>query len=64
MDNQSWKTAVELDAAGGTPFVRVIENGVVHIKAFSAQSEATAFAQSERARLGVAQISTRYPIDN
>lgn len=38
--------------------VRVIENGVVHIKAFSAQSEAAAFAQSERARLGVAQIST------
>ena len=39
MGNQSWQTAVELEAYGGRPFVRVIENGVVRIKAFLAQSE-------------------------
>ena len=59
MGNQSWKTAVELDEAGGKPFVRVIEDGVVHIRSFERQSEATAFAQSEKERLGIERIVTR-----
>lgn len=52
MGNQSWKMAVELDMAGGRPFVRVIDNGVVHIRLFEKQSEAEAFAQIEKVRLG------------
>jgi hypothetical protein len=60
MHNQSWQTAVELDEYGGRAFVRVIENGVVRIRAFKLQSEAVAFAQSERERLGVSQIVTPY----
>ena len=53
MVNQSWKTAVELDVADGRPFVRVIENGVVRIRSFKQQSEAAAFAHSEKVRLGL-----------
>ena len=59
MGNQSWKTAVELDEAGGKPFVRVIEDGVVHIRSFERQSEAAAFAQNEKVRLGIEQIVKR-----
>ena len=59
MDDQLWRTAVELDAVGGRPFVRVIESGVVSIRLFKVESEAAAFAQSERNRLRLSQIVTR-----
>jgi hypothetical protein len=59
MSSQSWATAVELDRAGGKPFVRVIEKGVVHIRSFELQTEAAAFAQSEMERLGAARIVQR-----
>ena len=50
LDIQSWRTAVEL--VNGT-FVRVIERGVVSIKSFERESEAIAFAASEKKRLGL-----------
>ena len=45
--------------AGGSPFVRVIDNGVVHIRLFEQQSQAAAFAQIEKVRLGIERIVTR-----
>ena len=59
MTSEPWETAVELDKAGGMPFVRVIEKGVVHIRSFEMQTEAAAFAQSEKERLGAARIVQR-----
>ena len=53
MSNQSWKTAVEIDEVGGRVFVRVIEDGVVGIRSFNMHSEALAFAQAEKKRLGL-----------
>jgi hypothetical protein len=53
MINQSWKTAVEIEEAGSRVFVRVIENGVVAIRSFNMHSEALAFAQAEKQRLGL-----------
>ncbi|RRH89562.1 hypothetical protein EH240_33815 [Mesorhizobium tamadayense] len=34
-------------------YVRVIEDGVVFMKAFNSERDATAFATSEKARLGL-----------
>ncbi len=53
MNKQSWKTAVEIEDFGGKPFVRVIEDGIVKVRAFKTEAEANAFALSEKARLGL-----------
>ncbi|WP_176479071.1 hypothetical protein [Mesorhizobium sp. WSM3860] len=54
MDKQSWKTAVEIIGEfKSRHYVRVIENGVVSIKAFGSPTEAESFAASERKRLGI-----------
>ncbi|CDX24739.1 conserved hypothetical protein [Mesorhizobium sp. ORS 3324] len=53
MNNQAWKTSVEIDELENALYVRVIENGVVNIKAFKSLTEAKSFAKSERARLAI-----------
>jgi len=51
MSNQAWKTSVEIDEVENALYVRVIEDGVVNIRAFKSLTEAKSFAKSERARL-------------
>jgi hypothetical protein len=51
MSNQAWKTSVEIDEVENALYVRVIEDGVVNIRAFKSLIEAKSFAKSERARL-------------
>ncbi|RJT40712.1 hypothetical protein D3227_09270 [Mesorhizobium waimense] len=53
MQKQPWKTSVEIEELGNRHYVRVIENGAVSIKGFGSQADAKAFAQGERARLGL-----------
>jgi hypothetical protein len=53
MGNQPWKTSVEIDELENALYVRVIEDGIVNIKAFKSLAEAKSFAKSERARLAL-----------
>ncbi|RRI03869.1 hypothetical protein EH240_09180 [Mesorhizobium tamadayense] len=53
MNTQLWKTAVETEEIGDGHYVRVIEDGVVSIKEFRSQAEASSFASKENARLGI-----------
>ncbi|MDX8481091.1 hypothetical protein RFN28_21900 [Mesorhizobium sp. VK24D] len=53
MNNQPWKTSVEIDEIGNALYVRVIEDGVVNIRAFKSLTEAKSFATSERVRLAL-----------
>jgi hypothetical protein len=47
--DQPWKWAVEIEQLGGRPFVRVIEDGDIRLRAFSTMSEAESFAEGEGA---------------
>ncbi|WP_176478070.1 MULTISPECIES: hypothetical protein [unclassified Mesorhizobium] len=54
MNKQSWKTAVEIVGEfRSRHYVRIIEDGVVSIKAFDSHTEAETFAASEKARLEI-----------
>ncbi|WP_192247614.1 hypothetical protein [Mesorhizobium silamurunense] len=53
MNMQPWMTAVETEEIGDRHYVRVIEDGVVSIKGFHSQAEASSFASKESARLGI-----------
>jgi hypothetical protein len=53
MNKQTWKTSVEIDEVENRHYVRVIENGVISIKAFASKAEANSFANGERSRLGI-----------
>ena len=50
MNKQTWKTSVEIDEVENRHYVRVIENGIISIKAFSSKAEAKSFANGERSR--------------
>lgn len=54
MDKHAWKTAVEIiGEIEDRCYVRIIEDGVVSIKAFDSQTKAETFANSEKGRLGI-----------
>jgi hypothetical protein len=53
MNQQPWKTSVEIEEVENRHYVRVIEDGVVSIKGFSSQGDAKTFARREQARLGL-----------
>jgi hypothetical protein len=56
MNQQPWKTSVEIEEVESRHYVRVIEDGVIRIKSFVSQGDANAFAQGERARLGISRL--------
>ncbi|OHV87890.1 hypothetical protein [Mesorhizobium sp. ORS 3428] len=53
MKNQPWRTSVEIDEVADALYVRVIEDGIVNIKAFKSLTEAKSFVKSERVRLAL-----------
>ncbi|MDX8451134.1 hypothetical protein RFM98_00010 [Mesorhizobium sp. VK9D] len=53
MNKQPWKWSVEIEELENRHYVRVIEDSAVSIKSFGSQADAKAFANRERARLGL-----------
>ena len=53
MNEQLWKTSVEIEELGDRQYVRVIEGGAVSVKGFRSRADAKAFAHGERTRLGI-----------
>ena len=53
MNEQLWKTSVEIEELGGRQYVRVIEGGAVSVKGFRSRADAKTCAQDEQARLGL-----------
>ncbi len=49
----------EIENLENRHYVRVIEDGVVSVKAFESETDATSFAISEKARLGLPASQTR-----
>lgn len=54
--NSPSNNAVELVEGAGEWFVRVVEGSHVTTRSFDSESEAAAFAENQRARLGLGEV--------